>query len=213
MTLSVAYFQPIIMAIDNVPPVEFSKIYSLVEMLHSHPELNDSGEPMLSIRGGQQIHVYPNELGIDIMWLKTWLESICQGYMNLVTQQSGHQDLSLCKPVVGSIWTIRQESGDYQEIHQHPNAHISGNIYISAPDLDEATKKPSDGQVIFQLPQPRDIRKFMMQDTWKYNPTPGTVILFPSYIPHTVYPWKGVGSRTVMAFDAKLYPKAETLEP
>jgi hypothetical protein len=46
-----------------------------------------------------------------------------------------------------------------------------------------------------------------MQDTWKYNPTPGTVILFPSHLPHTVYPWKGKGTRTVLAFDAVLVPK------
>ena len=46
-----------------------------------------------------------------------------------------------------------------------------------------------------------------MQDTWKYNPTPGTMIVFPSYLPHTVYPWKGTGHRTVMAFDSVLVPK------
>jgi len=209
MTLQVAYFQPVIMAMDTVPPVEFSKIYALAEELHRHPELNDSGNPMLSIRGGQQIHVYPNDLNLDVTWLKNWLESICQGYMELVTQQSGHQELKMCKPVIGSIWTIRQESGDYQEIHTHPNAHLSGNIYISAPELDDETKNPTDSQVVFQLPQNRDLTKFIMQDTWKYTPTPGTVILFPSYIPHTVYPWKGVGSRLVMAFDAKLFPKDE----
>jgi len=212
MTLQVAYFQPIIMAIDTVPPVEFSRIYSLAETLHAHPELNDSGEDILSIRGGQQVHVYPNELGLDVSWLITWIEKICQGYMDLVTAQSGHQDLKLCKPVVGSIWTIRQESGDYQEIHVHPNAHISGNIYISAPELDELTKKPSDSQLIFQLPMNRDISKFVMQDTWKYTPNPGSVIVFPSYLPHTVYPWKGAGHRTVMAFDAKLYPIDEEVK-
>jgi hypothetical protein len=48
-----------------------------------------------------------------------------------------------------------------------------------------------------------------MNDTWKYSPTPGTVIVFPSHLPHTVYPWQGEGHRTVMAFDARLVPKDE----
>jgi len=84
MTLKVAYFQPVVLAIDNVPPLEFSKIYSLAENLHSRPDLNDADNPLISIRGGQQIQVYPNQIQLDVTWLTTWIESICQGYMELV---------------------------------------------------------------------------------------------------------------------------------
>jgi hypothetical protein len=206
MTLKIAYFQPTILAIDTVPPVEFSKIYSLADLLHSRPDLNDADNPFISIRGGQQIQVYPNELNLDVTWLTVWIESICQGYMEIVNQQSGTEELKMCKPVVTSVWTIRQTDGDYQEMHSHPAGHISGNIYISAPELDP-TSRPSDSQILFRLPKTKDVSKFIMNDTWKYTPTPGTVIIFPSHLPHTVYPWKGNGHRTVMAFDAKLVPK------
>jgi len=206
MTLKVAYFQPIVLAIDNVPPVEFSKIYSLAENLHQHPELNDGNDPLISIRGGQQIQVYPNQLGIDVEWLTNWLESICKGYMEIITGQSGTEDLKLCRPKVTSIWTIRQYEGDYQEMHSHPRGHISGNIYISAPELGVGSKA-SDGQVLFRMPQSKDVSKFVMNDIWKYSPAEATVIVFPSHLPHTVYPWRGTGHRTVMAFDAVLLPK------
>ena len=206
MTLKVAYFQPIVLAIDNVPPVEFSRIYSLAESLHSRPELNDADDKSISIRGGQQIQVYPNQIDLNVDWLVTWLETICQGYMELISQQSGTEELKYCKPVVTSIWTIRQHDGDYQEMHSHPGGNLSGNIYISAPELND-NSKPSDSQILFRLPQTKDITKFIMNDTWKYNPTPGTIIVFPSHLPHTVYPWQGIGHRTVMAFDAKLVAK------
>jgi len=205
MTLKVAYFQPTIIAIDTVPPVEFSQIYSLAEQLHSRSDLNDANSA-ISLRGGQQIQVYPNTLSIDVSWLVTWLETIAQGYMEIVSQQSGTEELKYCKPVVVSIWTIRQFSGDYQEMHSHPGGNLSGNIYISAPELDE-NSQPSDSQILFRMSQTKDIGKFIMNDTWKYNPTPGTVIVFPSHLPHTVYPWSGTGSRTVMAFDIRLVPK------
>ena len=208
MALKVAYFQPVVLAIDSVPPVEFSKIYSLAENLHQHPELNDAENPTISIRGGQQIQVYPNSLNIDVTWLVKWLETICQGYLELVIAQSGTEDLKYCKPVVTSIWTIRQYEGDYQEMHSHPSGNLSGNIYISAPDLNTKSA-PSDSQILFRLPYTKDVSKFIMNDTWKYNPTPGSVIVFPSYLPHTVYPWKGTGHRTVMAFDARIVPKDE----
>ena len=208
MTLKIAYFQPTVLAIDSVPPVEFSKIYSLAEMLHSRPDLNDADNPLISIRGGQQIQVYPNALNIDVNWLVKWIETICIGYMEIISQQSGTEDLKLCKPVVTSIWTIRQHQGDYQEMHSHPGGNLSGNIYISAPELD-INSNPSDSQILFRLTQTKDVSKFIMNDTWKYTPTPGTVIVFPSHLPHTVYPWKGQGHRTVMAFDARLVPKEE----
>jgi uncharacterized protein (TIGR02466 family) len=211
MALKLAYFQPIVLAIDNVPPVEFSQIFNLTETLHSHKELNDADNPFISIRGGQQVQVYPNKLELDVAWLVKYLETLCQGYMEVVTQQSGTDDLKLCKPVVTSIWTIRQTEGDYQEMHSHPGGSISGNIYISAPELPDDCE-PSDSQLLFRLPQTRDVNKFVMTDTWKYTPTPGTVIVFPSYLPHTVYPWKGAGNRTVLAFDARLLPKDEVVQ-
>ena len=206
MSLKVAYFQPTILAIDQIPPVEFSKIYSLAESLHSRSDLNDADNPLISIRGGQQIQVYPNQINMNVDWLVSWLETICQGYLEIVSAQSGTDELKYCKPKVVSIWTIRQYEGDYQEMHTHPGGHLSGNMYISAPDL-EPNSKPSDSQILFRLPVTRDISKFIMNDVWKYTPTPGTVVVFPSHLPHTVYPWKGTGHRTVMAFDAVLVPK------
>jgi len=207
MTLKVAYFQPIVLAIDSIPPVEFSKIYALAENLHTHPELNDANAT-ISLRGGQQIQVYPNKINVDVTWLVTWLESICSGYMELISQQSGTEELKFCKPVVTSIWTIRQHEGNYQEMHSHPGGNLSGNLYISAPEL-AVDSLPSDSQISFRLPVTKDITKFVMNDTWKYSPTPGTVIVFPSHLPHTVYPWKGTGHRTVMAFDARLVTKEQ----
>jgi hypothetical protein len=208
MTLKVAYFQPTIIAIDDVPAIEFSRLYNLTEDLHGHPELNDSENPLISIRGGQQIQVYPNELELDIGWLVKWLEQVCTGYLKLVSDQSGAEELKMLKPVVVSIWTIQQGPDQYQEIHSHPLGNLSGNIYISAPELAEGSAS-SDGQIAFRLPQTKDIGKFIMNDTWKYAPTPGTMILFPSHIPHMVYPWKGLGTRTVVAFDARLVPKED----
>ena len=208
MALKVAYFQPTVLAMDDVPPTVYSQIFNLAQALHARPELNDSGNPNISIRGGQQIQVYPNEINLDVTWLVKWLETICQGYMEIISQQSGTEELKLCKPVITSIWTIQQYPGDYQEMHSHPAGHLSGNIYIQAPELD-ADSSPSDSQILFRMSQTKDITKFIMNDTWKFTPQPATVIVFPSHVPHTVYPWKGTGSRTVMAFDAVLRPKDE----
>lgn len=210
MELKVAYFQPVIIAAGPVPPTEFVKIHNLVEVLHNRPELDDGEDPTLPIRGGQYINVYPGEDNSAIEWLIAFLEEMCQGYMDLIATQSVTQDLKYCKPKITKIWTIKQTEGDYQEMHNHPTAHLSGNIYVSGPDFDQG-KKSSDGQILFRLPQSKDVTRFVMHDTWKYDSNPGSFVLFPSYIPHTVYPFKGNGTRTVLAFDCQLVPDEDAL--
>jgi len=206
-----AYFNPTVMAIADVPADVFSHLQGITHVAHSLQQHNDAGNPAISIRGGQQIQVYPNDLNIDTSWLVAYLETMCKGYMEIVSKQSTTKDLDMCRPVVTSIWTIRQSEGQYQELHSHPGGNLSGNIYITAPEL-TLDSNPSDSQIAFRMPQTRDVTKFMMSDIWKYSPTPGSIVLFPSHIPHTVYPWKGMGYRTVLAFDARLVPKDEVLE-
>lgn len=208
MPFKIAYFAPTILAVDDIPVSTFVQIHNLASTLHSRPELDDSENPNISIRGGQQIQVYPNRADIDVTWLVKYLENVCQGYMDVVTAQSGAEELKFCKPVINSIWTIKQEAGQYQEMHSHPAGHISGNMYITVPEF-AVDSRPSDGVTLFRLPQTKDVTKFIMNDTWKYKPQEGTIIVFPSHLPHTVYPWQGEGSRTIMAFDAMLRPKDE----
>jgi len=211
MGLHVAYFQPTIVAIDQVPPVEFSKIFALTTQLHEQRTLHEPDHAFFNIRGGQMISLLPNKINLDVSWLVQYLETMCKGYMELVSKQSGTEDLTMCAPKIVSIWTIKQEEGHYQEMHSHPSGHLSGNLYVSVPELSEGSNL-SDGQISLRMPFTKDVSKFILNDTWKNTPQPGTLMLFPSYIPHTVYPWKGTGSRIVVSFDAILVPKEEILE-
>jgi hypothetical protein len=204
ITLKVAYFQPIMIAVDQVTPVEFSRIYNMSTSLIDDPNfkvVNDKSQ-----HGGSTIQVYPNKQDLEVEWLITWLESLAGGYIELITQQSGELDLNYCKPVVDSIRITKQTAGDFQELHTHPYGHISGQLFISAP-AGNIPEDQSGAKSVFKLPQAKDVTKFIMTDEWKYMPVPGTVILYPSFVANTVYPWQGSGDRTVMHFDIKLFPK------
>jgi hypothetical protein len=191
--MKVAYFQPIIVAAGPVPPADFVKIYNLTEAVHAQTL-------------AQEVQLYPNETGVDYSWLVSLIEEMCKGYMDLVSTQSVTQDLEYCEPKVVNIRTVRQVSGDYMEMHTHPAGNLSGHIYASVPDYG-ADKKSNDGMLVLRLPQTRDLTRFIMQDNWKFQPEPGTFVLFPSHIPHGVNPWHGQGSRTVLAFDVVLAVK------
>ena len=192
------------MAIADVPADVFTQLQEMVEQAHNYREYDDAGNGAISVRGGQQIQLVPNKFALDTSVLKYYVESQVQGYIDTIMRQSGRTDLDIYEPVLISAWTIKQTSGDYQALHTH-EAHVSGNIYIDVPDLDDANS--SDANIEFRLPVIRNPANFIFVDQWRFNPQIMKMIIFPSYIPHTVYPWKGDGHRTILAWDAKLMLK------
>lgn len=200
-----AYFNPTIMAVDEVPADIFTGLKSIVDLAHQNTEHDDSKNPAISIRGGQQIQLVPNKFNLNTDILKNFVETKCKEYISAMMNQNGRTDLDPYDPVLVSAWTIRQHQGDYQALHSH-EAHISGNIYIETPML-EPDSKSSDANIEFRLPVIRNPANFIFTDNWKFKPEASKMILFPSHVPHTVYPWKGQGSRTILAWDVKLINK------
>ena len=147
----------------------------------------------------------PNEFKLDTTVLKTYIESQVQGYINTIMRNNGRDDLIPYEPLLVSAWTIKQSSGDYQALHTH-EAHVSGNIYIDVPDLVEGANA-SDANIEFRLPVIRDLARLIFVDQFRFKPQPMKMVVFPSYVPHTVYPWQGEGTRTILAWDCKLVPK------
>ena len=200
-----AYFNPTVMAVDEIPVDIFTRIQNVASAAHAHPEHNDAGNQSISVRGGQQIQVVPNEVNLQTDFLTNFIELKVQEYIDNIMATNGRPDLDAYKPKCISAWTIRQTSGDYQALHNH-EAHISGNIYIDVPTLPEDSQS-SDANIEFRLPVIRNPAHLIFVDQWRYNPQPMNMIIFPSYISHTVYPWRGTGYRTILAFDCQLVSK------
>lgn len=197
-----AFFNPTAIAVDEVPDNIFSKLQTIVDTAHKMSMLNDAGDQSISVRGGQQIQLLPNEFGLDTSLLSSYVETKCQEYIDAIIQQSGKTDLESVKPKMISAWTIKQSPGDYQAMHDH-DAHISGSIFIEIPEL-EPGSNISDGNLELRLPVVRNPARFIFVDQCRIIPTLKSMTIFPSYIPHTVYPWKGTGHRTVIAWDVIL---------
>src|SRR6056300_108638 len=138
-----AYFNPLVMAVEDVDAGVFTQLKSMVEEAHTKQEHNDEGNPNISVRGGQQIQLVPNKFNLNTTALKNYIETKAQEYIDNIIKVTGVSDLNGYVPQLISAWTIKQESGDYQALHNH-EAHISGNIYIEFPEMDEAAKS-SDG--------------------------------------------------------------------
>jgi uncharacterized protein (TIGR02466 family) len=101
-------------------------------------------------------------------------------------------------------WANVNREGDYNAVHNHPNALWSGVYYVSTGDPDPNT--PQAGKI--ELLDPREAAGFVqvnhtiMSQKGFLNTEPGTIIMFPSWLKHMVHPHKGPGDRISIAFNA-----------
>ena len=89
-------------------------------------------------------------------------------------------------------WFNVCNTGDGQIWHSHARATISGTLYITVPD----------GSIEFRSPNP-----YTRHQEWPYAPTairtpsPGDVVLWPSWLEHRVHANTSPSERISLSFD------------
>ncbi len=153
----------------------------------------------LTLRGGEQRRVWPLD-GME--WFKVWVEYQAREYQEQLWEQTGYGDLRLFPKLINA-WTITQPQHSYQVTHTHPYGHLSGNLYLETPQFDHDSAE-TDGCISFVLDRSPDAQSSRFIHV---PPEQGMMLLFPSWLPHQVYPWHGTGNRRVIAWDCQLLPQ------
>ena len=108
-------------------------------------------------------------------------------------------------------WTLRAWAnvngpGDFNRFHTHAGSTWSGTYYVDpgAPDDIEAGTPlhffdPCQGRANTFL-QP------LIPARYSVRPEPGMMVLFPSYMPHMVFPHRGERQRISIAFNLRKEP-------
>ena len=103
-------------------------------------------------------------------------------------------------------WANVNGPGDFNRFHTHPGSTWSGTYYVDpgAPaDADEGTSlhffDPCLGRANTFL-QP------VLPSRHSVRPVPGLMVLFPSYMPHMVFPHQGERERISIAFNLRKEP-------
>ena len=104
-----------------------------------------------------------------------------------------------------AFWINYQEEGEYNPIHNHGQATISGAVHLREPEYvySEDRKHASDGKlsIINGSPILSDLDIYSMT----VRPTPRGMYLWPAPLLHLVNPFKGRGQRISMAYNAVHY--------
>jgi hypothetical protein len=119
-----------------------------------------------------------------------------------------------------SMWTVSQRDGEYNPIHTHPAAAVSGVLYLKIPeykkDKKDTTKphkqRTDDGSLVFTNNSGAD-RRYCVSNC-NVNPKVGELYIFGGMQPHQVYPFRSVdgqGERRSVSFNVA-YRTKEQLE-
>ena len=101
------------------------------------------------------------------------------------------------KVVEDNIWVGLMKEGDFHMLHSHQKPGVvydksefegvSGGLYLKIPE-----KKPPQGNINYVL----DDKVF------SWSPKDGDYFVWPSYVIHGVYPFKGPGSRIMVSWNS-----------
>ena len=106
-----------------------------------------------------------------------------------------------------AFWINYQEEGEFNPLHNHGQATMSGTIHLIEPEYDysEKRKHESDGKLSLVNHSP------IMHELDRYGmtvpPTPRGMYIWPAPLLHLVYPFQGKGRRVSMAYNAVHYNK------
>jgi hypothetical protein len=115
-----------------------------------------------------------------------------------------HRSLSNHTPVLKDYWLNEMVAGASHPDHSHYVGALSGCFYIDIPD--------NSGGITFTSPRCRydaqmiPIAQYTPYNsrTWKFDPQPGEVYIWESWLTHGVYPTTFDGVRRSAAFDIVL---------
>ena len=154
----------------------------------------------------------------DGEYCKKILRGSCLGYLKHMISKScayvdnrilHHPTVGNLNPTEGNIsisqsWIVSQYKGEYNPWHQH-SGHLSAVIYLKLPEgmntfyeKEGADHYPVGGAIQFMQGDKQDLRS----DTLTFRPEVGKMLIFPSWLKHSVYPFDVDGERRSMSFNA-----------
>jgi len=136
---------------------------------------------------------------------KSFIEAIKKNINEAINDMGW--DLSNQEVTLSNMWAIINKKGAMNQKHHHSNSDLSAAYYVTAKD--------GCGDIIFYDPRPGKVYKHPLSNKLNLlnannngvKPEPGMLILFPSYLEHSVNPNTSNHERIVISFNISLEKK------
>ena len=143
---------------------------------------------------------------MDSIGIKKIFMDIGQQYVHTILSDKHHFDYNKDDFYINmkfvSGWIVNQKENEYNPIHYHSNCSISAVLYLKVPEFRPrgfVGKKNIDGYIEF-INSTVD-HSMLSAGSYLVKPQVGQLLMFPSTLLHTVYPFQGSGERRSLAFN------------
>lgn len=151
------------------------------------------------------------------------VESLASAYLRHFVEQT-KSPLRAKKISMDKLWSVHSFEGDYNPIHDHLTKApmgISFTTWTMVPDqITQASDErvdlydssgAIDGYINFTygLNQVKDPERLRPSQSRYIMPEPGKLLMFPSWMQHTVYPFFGEGERRTVAGNLNCFDLTE----
>ena len=156
----------------------------------------------------KELRIYKSDMvaaGVDQL-----LESCVKSYVIHCAKMHGFfKEEYVFETSVNSAWVVSQHENEYNPLHNHTGCEFSGVIYLKVPNVKgrrniESKKGKIDGDgdinFVYNAASQRN-QDIFEKGLVQISPVPGLLLMFPSYLLHTVYPFVGEGERRCIAFN------------
>ena len=104
-----------------------------------------------------------------------------------------------------AFWINYQEEGEYNPMHNHGQATLSGAIHLKEPEYDRSEDRKSDRDGSLSIINHSPIMHGLDIYSLELKPTPRGMYIWPAPLLHSVNPFKGKGQRVSMAYNVVHY--------
>ena len=116
-------------------------------------------------------------------------------------------------------WANINRRGDYHDLHNHPHSYLSGTYYVAVPEQPSHRGGRNDlspGAISFFDPRPQANMTAIRSDPQvdpetTVLPTPGTIMMWPSFVHHLVHPNFADAARISVSFNVVVPNAADHL--
>ena len=104
------------------------------------------------------------------------------------------------------MWAIVNKKGNFNTEHIHPNSNLSGAYYVSAPKNCGKFKVINPHSISRDKFPPRENPNELNRLVAEHEIEDGDLLIFPSYLPHSVLPNQSDDDRIVISFNIFVSP-------
>ena len=104
-----------------------------------------------------------------------------------------------------AFWINYQEEGEYNPIHNHGQATMSGAIHIREPEYEHSKDRKSDKDGHLTIISHSPIFYGLDNYSMDVRPIPRGMYIWPAPLLHSVNPFRGKGQRVSMAYNVVHY--------